>query len=487
MRPLFRRKRSDNTLFVTACMFGFITVLIALAVNYMGSTPSSVIANGKVTHVATHQSVTRDSQSDTVAFAYASQNVGTTANANATGNSLTQLIPQVRKALGNSAAALTQTLTGLPDHETVSINSGETLNGILAAFEVPQDMALSAIESMKDVFSPRSLRAGQKITLMFRPTEEGSREFTGYRFSPDPLRDIIVLDEKGTGEFSSKVIEKDLRKVIVAKQGHIVGSLSGATARAGVPQSVLSQMIKAYSYSIDFQRDIKEGDKFEVLYQAEIDDKGRAYRTGEMLFARLTLRDKEDTVYLYKTANGTSEYFKEDGKSVRRSLLKTPIDGVRVTSGFGMRRHPILGYSKRHNGIDFGARTGTPIFAAGDGIVVRSSWFSSYGNYVKIRHNNGIETAYAHMSRYAKGLRTGSKVKQGQIIGYVGTTGRSTGAHLHYEVHMHGRPVNPLGIKVPMGTQLAGKDLHKFKLQVGSVQSQLKMALRQGPINTASR
>jgi murein DD-endopeptidase MepM/ murein hydrolase activator NlpD len=486
MRPLFRRKQSDQKLFVTACMFGFMTVLIALAVNYMGS-PSPAPQQGKITHVATHQSVTRDSQSDIVAFAYASQQVGDTVNANAAGNSLTQLIPQVRKALGDSAAALTQSLTGLPDHEIVSVDNGETLNGILAAFEVPQELALSAIESMKDVFSPRALRAGQKITLMFRPTENGSREFTGYRFSPDPLRDIVVLDEKGTGQFSSKIIEKDLRKVIVAKQGNIVGSLSGATARAGVPQSILSQMIKAYSFSVDFQRDIKEGDKFEVLYHAEIDEKGRAYRTGDMLFARLTLRDKEDTVYLYKNAHGHSEYFKADGHSVRRSLLKTPIDGVRVTSGFGMRRHPILGYSKRHNGIDFGARPGTPIYAAGDGTVVRSSWFGAYGNYVKIRHSNGIETAYAHMSRYAKGLRVGSRVKQGQVIGYVGTTGRSTGPHLHYEVHMHGRQVNPLGIKVPMGTQLAGKELHKFKLQIGSLESQYKTATRQGPLNVASR
>ncbi|HEY1096446.1 MAG TPA: M23 family metallopeptidase [Alphaproteobacteria bacterium] len=465
-------------------MFGFLTVLIALAINHTGSTPSAAHDKGK-THLAMHQSTTRDSESDMVAFAYASQNVGATAAS--TGNSLTQLIPQVRKALGNSAAAITNSLTGTPDHETISINSGETLNGVLATFEVPQELALGAIESMKKVFSPRSLRAGQKITLMFRPTDEGEREFTGYRFSPDPLRDIIVYDANGTGEFSSKVIEKDLTKVTVAKSGTIVGSLSGATARAGVPQSILSQMIKAYSYSVDFQRDINEGDKFEVLYQAEVDDKGRAYRTGDMLYARLILDGDAQPVYLYKTANGNAEYFKADGQSVRRSLLKTPIDGVRITSGFGFRRHPILGYSKMHTGIDFGARTGTPIFAAGDGVIRRANWFSSYGNYVAIGHSNGMETAYAHMSRFAKGIRAGSKVKQGQIIGYVGTTGRSTGAHLHYEVHMGGKAVNPLGIKVPMGTQLAGTELHKFKLQIGSLQTQMKTALRNGPLNTASR
>lgn len=472
MRPLLRRTR-EQRLYVTACAFGFIAVTGVLALSSFDAPSSEGSAQ-----VALHQTTTHQSESDTVAFAYASEQTGVAQVASA-GNSLTDLIPQVRKAF--------QAALPMSDRETVSLRNGETLDGVLAAFEVPTEMALGAIESMKDVFSPRAMRAGQQITLMFRPTDAGERAFTGYRFSPDPLRDVVVYDEKGTGEFSSKIIEKKLQKAVVAKSGTIVGSLSGATQRAGVPQSVLAQMIKAFSYSVDFQRDISEGDRFEVLYNAEVDDKGRAYRTGDMLFARLILDGEEQPVYLFKSASGTEEYFKPNGQSVRRSLLKTPIDGVRMTSGFGFRRHPILGYSKMHTGIDFGARTGTPIFAAGDGTVGRANWFSSYGNYVMIRHSNGMETAYAHMSRFAKGIHAGAKVKQGQVIGYVGTTGRSTGAHLHYEVHMGGKAVNPLGIKVPMGTQLAGNELHKFKLQIGSLENQMKTALRKGPINTASR
>lgn len=479
MRSLFRRKRCDQKLYATACAFGFIAVTGALAFTYSSSSEVVAAPKRQAQHVAMHQTTTQQSESDTVAFAYASEQTGVSAATSAQNGSLTDLIPQVRKAFQAAMPA--------KDRETVSLGNGQTLNGVLAAFEVPTDMALQAIESMKEVFSPRSLRAGQKITLMFRPTDEGSREFTGYRFSPDPLRDIVVYDEKGDGEFATKVIEKDLQKVMVGKGGTIVGSLSGAAQRAGVPHAVLAQMIKAYSYSVDFQRDINEGDKFEVLYQAEVDDKGRAYRTGDMVYARLILDGKTQPVYLYKTASGSEEYFKPDGQSVRRSLLKTPIDGVRVTSGFGFRKHPILGYSKMHTGIDFGARTGTPIFAAGDGVVKRANWFSSYGKYVAIKHSNGMETAYAHMSRFATGIRAGSKVKQGQVIGYVGTTGRSTGAHLHYEVHMGGKPVNPLGIKVPMGTQLAGNELHKFKLQIGSLENQMKTALRGGTITTASR
>lgn len=478
MRSLFRRKRSDHKLYATACAFGFIAVTGALAFSHSSSPSAPAPKRQAQQHVALHLTTTQQSESDTIAFAYASEQTGV-AQASTASNSLTDLIPQVRKAFQAALPA--------KDRETVSLGNGQTLNGVLAAFEVPADMAVQAIESMKEVFSPRSLRAGQKITLMFRPTDAGSREFTGYRFSPDPLRDIVVYDENGDGEFATKVIEKDLHKAMIGKGGTIVGSLSGAAQRAGVPHAVLAQMIKAYSYSVDFQRDINEGDKFEVLYQAEVDDKGRAYRTGDMVYARLILGGEAQPVYLFKTANGSEEYFKPNGQSVRRSLLKTPIDGVRITSGFGFRKHPILGYSKMHTGIDFGARTGTPIFAAGDGVVARANWFSSYGKYVAIKHSNGMETAYAHMSRFATGIRAGSKVKQGQVIGYVGTTGRSTGAHLHYEVHMGGKPVNPLGIKVPMGTQLAGNELHKFKLQIGSLENQMKTALRNGNITTASR
>jgi murein DD-endopeptidase MepM/ murein hydrolase activator NlpD len=206
-----------------------------------------------------------------------------------------------------------------------------------------------------------------------------------------------------------------------------------------------------------------------------------------MTYAKLTLSGKEFPIYRYKDSSGHTDYYKPDGTSNRRGLIKTPINGARMSSGFGMRRHPVLGYSKMHKGVDFAAPTGTPIYAAGDGVILKAGWFSSYGKYVRISHVGALGTAYGHMSRIANGIRPGVRVKQGQVIGYVGTTGRSTGPHLHYEVLMNGGQMNPNSVKVPTAAQLASKDLQKFKSQLGARQAEFKQALAKTADQTASR
>jgi murein DD-endopeptidase MepM/ murein hydrolase activator NlpD len=230
-------------------------------------------------------------------------------------------------------------------------------------------------------------------------------------------------------------------------------------------------MINLYSFDVDFQRDIRGGDKFEVLFESFYDEKGNRVKDGDVLFASLNLEKKRTLDMYLNKSSGKNEYFDAKGNSVRKSLLKTPINGARISSGFGARRHPILGYTKMHKGIDFAAPMGTPIFAAGSGTITHYGLRGGYGNFVQIRHNAEYSTGYGHASRFVKKLRLGSKIKQGETIAYVGSTGRSTGPHLHYEIIFKGKPVNPANVKSTSGLRLAGKDLKRFlesKVQIDS-------------------
>jgi murein DD-endopeptidase MepM/ murein hydrolase activator NlpD len=249
----------------------------------------------------------------------------------------------------------------------------------------------------------------------------------------------------------------------IAARGEIRSSLYAAGAREGVPRSVMAAMIRAYSHAIDFQRDLHPGDKFEVLYDQPTAHDGTPVGQGVIIYAAIQLGAKVLPLYRVTFGDGTVDYFDERGKSVKRALLRTPVDGARMTSGFGMRMHPLLGYSKMHQGVDFGAPTGTPIFAAGSGVVEESGWKGSYGKFVLLRHNGRLETAYAHMSRYARGVYPGARVNQGDVIGFVGTTGRSTGAHLHFEVRVDRHQINPLSVNMPTGRVLEGQALAQFK------------------------
>jgi murein DD-endopeptidase MepM/ murein hydrolase activator NlpD len=232
--------------------------------------------------------------------------------------------------------------------------------------------------------------------------------------------------------------------------------------QAGIPAKVVVEMIHMLSYKVDFQRDIKPGDSFQVLYSYYYTPDGQPAKEGEISFVTMKLADRTVTLYRYQPKDDDVDYFDSKGVSAKGMLMKTPVDGARITSGFGMRFHPILGYTRMHKGIDFGVPLGTPVMAAGGGTIEEEGWKGGYGNFVLINHGNGYETAYGHLSRFAPGEHVGSRVRQGQIVAFSGSTGESTGPHLHYEIRINKQQVNPLTVKVATGRLLAGHDLRDF-------------------------
>lgn len=361
--------------------------------------------------------------------------------------------------------------------KVIEVRPGDTLYGVLVDAGVTEDEAKDAVGAIADVFSPRDLRAGQEITLNIS-TASGTRrveadpQLVSLTFEPDVVTDV-TLTRSGSGDFVAAAIDKELVDTNRRVAGMIDSSLFDAAQEAGVPMPVVADLIKTFSFDVDFQRDIQDGDSFELVYERKETATGDFVKSGKILFASLTLSGKTIPVYYFER-DGEGEYFTPKGETIRKSLLRTPIDGARITSGFGMRMHPLLGYSKMHKGVDFGAPTGTPIYAAGSGTIVEMGRKGSYGNYIRIRHNGEYQTAYAHMSRFAKGLSKGERVKQGDVIGYVGTTGRSTGPHLHYEVMVAGAQVNPAKVKTTSGDKLTGKQLKAFQAQMAKIDAERK-------------
>ncbi|KIL97021.1 Peptidase M23/M37 family [Paramagnetospirillum magnetotacticum MS-1] len=351
-----------------------------------------------------------------------------------------------------------------PVDHLVQVGSGETLAGLLGRAGIPSGETTQVIDALIKVFDPRDLKAGQKVTVTFAPSPWGfgQGEFVQVGLAADPIREIQVR-RNPTGGFSGREEKRQVTRQVAHYTGKIKSSLFESATAAGVPAQVIINMIRVLSYDVDFQRDIQTGDTFEVLFDGWYDTKGKLVKSGEVLYAGLDLSGAEITLYRFEDGSGASDFFNGKGESAKKALLKTPVDGAKITSGFGLRHHPILGYSKMHKGVDFGVPPGTPIMAAGDGSVDMAGPNGSYGNYVRIRHGNGFSTAYAHMQRIAQGVHTGRHVMQGQIIGFVGSTGRSTGPHLHYEVLQGNNQVNPLSIKVPTGIKLAGRDMDRYQ------------------------
>ena len=351
-----------------------------------------------------------------------------------------------------------------PVETHVRVSSGDTLSDVLQRAGVEGSEANQAIDALRDVFNPRALKAGQKVKVTFErsPHGFGHGGFQMVSLNADPMR-VVGAQKDARGKFSGVETQKQVTKQVAHNSGQIKSSLFESAQSAGVPVAVIMAMIKALSYDVDFQRDIQSGDEFTVVYEGFYDTKGRLARAGEMLYAAVTLSGTPIAMYRFDNGQGIVEYFNEKGESVKKALLKTPVDGAKITSGFGMRNHPILGYTKMHKGIDFGVPTGTPIQAAGDGTVEIAGFNGSYGNYVRLRHGSGMGTAYAHMSRIAAGIKPGKHVGQGQIIGFVGSSGRATGPHLHYEVLRGNDQINPLSVKMPTSVKLAGRDLDRFK------------------------
>ncbi len=366
-----------------------------------------------------------------------------------------------------------QVQPALPEHPSdkiIEIGKGDTLTGLLQDAGVAAEEAYAMVEALEGSFNPRNLRPGQKLSVHFTPAEEaGTYNPSRIDMPIDNLKTVAL--EKTKDGYKTSVVEKPVETKIYAHRAKIETSLYGSAAKAGIPSSVIADMIKIYSYDIDFQRDLRKGDIVEAMYEQVETKDGDPVRTGDLLFARLIIDGRNVPIYRYE-ANGIADYYTADGKSIRKSLMRTPVDGARISSGFGLRMHPVLGYTKMHKGMDFAAPTGTPIYAAGNGVVEKCGPFSSYGNYVRIRHNASMKTAYAHMSRFAPGIRSGQKVRQGQVIGYVGRTGRVTGAHLHYEVLVNNVQVNPSKMTMAQADGLTGKRLASFKAFVGKINQQ---------------
>ena len=347
----------------------------------------------------------------------------------------------------------------------VSAKSGDTLAGMLVGAGVPQGEAIAAIDALKPLFDPRRIKIGQDLSIDFErdsPIGEDPGRFVGFVLDVDYAREILVA-RTTTGDFSAEEKEKRLAASAARVQGEIRSNLFLDAREAGLPLPVLIDLIRAFSWDVDFQRDLQPGDRFELMYDVFYDDSGTLVHNGEIQYAAMTLSGIRRAIYRFEDKDGFADYFDEKGRSARKALMRTPIDGARLSSRYGKRKHPILGYTRMHRGVDFAAPIGTPIYAAGDGSIDRIGRNGGFDKYIRIRHNSEYATAYGHLSRYAKGLRKGDRVKQGQVIGYVGNTGRSTGPHLHYEILRGGSQVNPMTVRMPSGRSLKGEELVSFQ------------------------
>lgn len=382
-------------------------------------------------------------------------------------------------------AALTQDSVGAVAGlrvERVTIQSGDTIGRVLTRFNVSADQASDAISALKTVWNPRDLKVGQEITLYLetspiRKVSTASKDvpdLVGLTIKPS-VEKTVAVSQDYEGEFQVREIMMELNREIVRAEGEIDSALYIDANEAGATDRIIANFAQLYAYTVDIQRDIRQGDKFEILYERFTDDSGQVVKTGDIIYAGLETHGKLKELYRFDDGEAV-DYYDAEGLSTKRFLMKTPINGARLSSHFGRRHHPVLGYTKMHEGTDFAAPRGTPIFASGDGVIETAYRSSSYGNYIRIKHSGGWKTAYAHMQKFASGMRDGARVSQGEVIGYVGTTGRSTGPHLHYEVLKNGTPVNPMATDVPTGKSLDGEALKTFMAARDQIDIQLANA-----------
>lgn len=345
--------------------------------------------------------------------------------------------------------------------QRVEVRRGDSLTTILKRAGIGGQQVHSALRSLKGVYDPRGLRTGQELVVTAATRENQPAQLLSVALDLDFDHQLLIT-RGASGDFSTKKIEQAKRRELVRRAGAIEDSLYLSAKRASLPGSVTDHLIQLFSWDVDFQRDIRRGDRFETIYEEVTLEKDESQVKGELVYAGLTLRGELIDAYLFSPDDGLRTYYDSEGRSLRKFLLRTPIDGARLSSHFGKRRHPVLGYTKMHKGTDFAAPRGTPIYAGGSGRVDFAGKNGSFGNYIRLRHSDTWSTAYAHMHKLAKGMKPGVKIRQGQVIGYVGTTGRSTGNHLHYEVLKNGHQVNPMKMKQPSLARLAGTELKAF-------------------------
>ncbi len=341
----------------------------------------------------------------------------------------------------------------------VAAKSGDTLAKILVSAGADRAQVDKAVRAISAEFDPRTLDIGQVLHIAVGAGDKGARPLDGFAIQLDPLRSVEAVLEDDA--YVTHRVERTFHVVFNRTVGAIDTSLYQAADKMGLPIPVLEQLVRIFSFEVDFQRDLQPGDEFEVMYEGQVVD-GEMVDHGRIVYAAMVVRGEKRSLYYFDPVSAPAGYFDGEGRSAARALMRTPIDGARISSRFGMRRHPILGFNRMHRGMDFAAPTGTPVYAAGDGVIERIGRYGAYGKYIRIRHNSEYKTAYAHLSRYAKGLRRGSRVAQGQVIGRVGSTGRSTGPHLHYEVLYRNKQVNPQTINLPSPVFLEGDNLARY-------------------------
>ena len=339
------------------------------------------------------------------------------------------------------------------------IKSGETFDKILNSYSIDKEEINIIKENLLKKININKLNTNQKIQIILDQTNNKIKEFI---FQISNTEKIYLSKNSNDSIFNEEILTIKLNKKIFYKENIILQSLYKAATDQNIPPNTIIEFARIYGFQVDFQRDIRKEDKFQIMYEVFIDKNNKVIETGEILFANLILSGQDNSLYYFDKENVEGHYDK-NGKSVQKALMKTPINGARLSSSYGMRKHPIDGFNKMHRGTDFAAPKGTPIMASGNGIVKKAGWCGGGGNCVKIRHNSTYETIYAHMSKFARGIKKGVRVKQGQTIGYVGSTGKSTGPHLHYEVVVNGKKVNSQKLKLPSGKILKGKNRELFE------------------------
>ncbi len=362
-----------------------------------------------------------------------------------------------------------------PRFETINyrIQTGDTLAKVLNKINISKNEKKKILKKVLKLKLVNNLKKNHKIS--FKIDKKEPIKILEFSIQASKTKSILFIRNNISDEFDSIEIEKDLKKNLAYKETEITSSLYSAAIEMGVQPNVIIDFARIYGFQIDFQRDIWKNDSFQILYETFVDQNGKILETGNIIYANLILQGKNNSLYIFKVKNDY-DHFDNYGKSIRKSLMKTPINGARLSSSFGMRKHPISGFNKMHQGTDFAAPMGTPIMASGDGKIVRARWCGGGGNCVKIKHNSTYSTVYAHMSKFGRNIKKEKRVKQGQIIGYVGSTGMSTGPHLHYEVIENGKKINSQKLKLPSGKILKGKERELFeinKIKINVLKSEL--------------
>ena len=340
------------------------------------------------------------------------------------------------------------------------IKNNDTVEKILREFRVNNSDIKDISLKLKQK-KLASIYPGRKLSLIIKKLEDGSNTIVNFVYPVNNTTSIEIRKSQNNFIINENILQLYKKEVVV--KNIIKTNLYSSAVESGIEPNIIVEFARVFGFEVDFQRDIRNGDWFEILYEKFEDDNNKVRDTGKIIYASMYVNGEEINLYNFKY-NNEEEYYDIKGKSITKSLMKTPINGARLSSSFGMRKHPILGYNKMHRGTDFAAPSGTPIMASGSGTVTRARWCGGGGNCVKIKHNSTYETIYAHMKAFAKGIKEGRKVRQGQVIGYVGSTGLSTGPHLHYEVIVNGKKVNSQKLKLPSGKTLKGEERKQFEL-----------------------